>query len=151
METREPSMGALMAFGTGLAMAMALVVSLFAQPAAASHGATDLYDHNGSRMEIIMCDEGISISYDRPRQGMRNQGVRPGDLLVEGTWTGQNGINATARVFKRQCGAATYPVRGSIVGNRITLYGEAPVRGGNGCAVTRYRQDTLVFDLMPNG
>jgi hypothetical protein len=151
METREPSMAALMAFGTGLAMAMAMLVSVFAQPAAASHCANDHYNHNGSRMEVMMCDDGITISYDRPRQGMRNQGVRPGDLLLEGTWAGQDGINGTARVFKQQCGAATYPVSGNIVGNRITLYGQAPVRGGNGCAVTRYRQDTLVFDLMPNG
>jgi hypothetical protein len=142
-------MGALMAFGSAMAAAVALMVSVLAQPASASNCALDFYNHNGSRMEVTMCDNGIWIHYDNPRQGMRNQGVQPGELLVDGTWAGQNGISGTARVFKRGCGAATYPVSGSVQGNRIVLVGQAPVRG-NGCQITRYRDDRLVFDLMPN-
>ncbi|MEM8878083.1 MAG: hypothetical protein AAGD23_09460 [Pseudomonadota bacterium] len=150
MAARDPSMGALMAFGSALAAATALLVGVLAQPASASNCALDFYNHNGSRMEVTMCDNGVWIHYDNPRQGMRNQGVQSGDLLVDGSWAGQNGINATARVFKRGCGVATYPVSGSVQGNRIVLYGQAPVRGGNGCSITRYRDDQLVFDLMPN-
>jgi hypothetical protein len=102
-----------------------------------------------------MCDSGITISYDVPRQGMRNQGVSSGDLLV---WTA-TGSARTASVQRdraglqaRLRGRAPIPSVAAFAGQPDhVFYGQAPVRGGNGCAVTRYRDDTLVFDLMPNG
>jgi hypothetical protein len=51
METKEPSMGALMAFGTGLAMAVAMLGEPSGAAGGGLHCAIDFYDHNGSRME----------------------------------------------------------------------------------------------------
>ena len=102
-------------------------------------------NHNGSRMKITQCGGALTISYARPRSGIRKQGVGSGTLLFDGTIRG-NRINGSAAVFRRGCGSAWYPVSGSMNrAGRITLYGRAPVRNAN-CRVRRMRNDTLRFN-----
>jgi len=131
-------------------VAFVVAVFMWSGNASASNCARDNYDHNGSLMEIEVCDGGsIVIAYDRPRAGMRRQGVRSGTLLFEGRSNDGIHVSGTARVFKRGCGPATYRVSGrwSNDGNRLVMRGRAPVRRG-GCAIRRYRNDRLVFDLQ---
>lgn len=124
---------------------------VLAPTAEASNCARDQYMHNGSLMDYEVCDGGrITISYARPRPGMVRQGVRQGTLLFDG-YSGASGvINGTARLFSARCGVVTYAVSGREDGNVIQLNGTAPIRGA-GCAVTRYRQDNLVFTLASGG
>lgn len=65
MAAKDPSTGALMAFGSALAAVTALLVGVLAQPASASNCALDVYTHNGSRMAVTMCDSGIRPAPDR--------------------------------------------------------------------------------------
>lgn len=130
----------------------ALLAFLFAVPPAhASACAIDEYTHNGSLMEIQVCDGGsISISYTQPRPGIAKQGARPGSLLFDG-FEGANGvISGKSRLFSSRCGVVTYAVTGGRQGNSIILNGSAPIRG-QGCQVTRHRQDNLVFSLVGAG
>ena len=94
-------------------------------------------------------NSGVNIAYDRPRQSLLKHGVRPGTILFEGQAYANDTISGTARVFNRVCGVATYPVSGNIHPGRIVMHGQAPVRDTSTCAIKRYRDDTLVFDLMP--
>lgn len=125
----------------------ALVVTASSNNANASNCATDIYGHNGSQMEVIWCDEGVNIAYDRPRSGLRKHGVNSGTILFEGQSNGI-AIYGTARVFNRICGEAAYEVEGDITANRIVMRGKAPVRDTSTCGIKRYRDDTMVFDLM---
>lgn len=113
----------------------------------ASHCAQDLYNHNGSVMEIFFCDEGLNIAYDVPRAGIRKHGVKQGTLLFEGSVSHSGLISGQARVFKRGCRAALYPVSGRQKGNRIVLNGQAPKRRSD-CSIKGYRSDRLVFTLI---
>ncbi|MER0236778.1 hypothetical protein [Fulvimarina sp. MAC8] len=112
---------------------------------------TAVYQHNGSRMLIHACSSGgITIGYDRPRQGMRAQGVRPGTMLFRGRFWGSGGPNlrrvrGTAHLFKRGCNPAGYEVEGYwMENNTLQIGGWAPVRK-NGCRVSGTRMDDLVF------
>lgn len=125
-----------------------LCFSLQASPAAASACALDNYDHNGSLMEMQVCDGGaITISYVNPRPGLVPHGVRSGTLLFNGSEQAGGVISGQARIFNARCGEILYPVSGSVQGNSIILRGSAPVRNKR-CRVTRYRADTLVFTLQ---
>ena len=109
------------------------------------------YMHNGSVMDVQVCDGGqLTISYAQPRPGMARAGARPGSLLFDGS-EGANGfISGQSRLFSARCGVVTYPVSGSRQGNTIVLNGTAPIRG-QGCQVVRHRQDNLVFSLLGGG
>lgn len=131
------------------AAAVAIAVCSSAPPADASNCAVDEYDHNGSTMELQVCDGGnLSISYTRPRSGLRPHGVTEGTLLFDGFEQQDGAISGEARVFSSRCGAMTYSVSGSKnSAGTIVLRGSAPVRN-NRCDVTRYRSDRLVFTLL---
>ena len=114
----------------------------------ASACANDQYLHNGSIMDVQICDGGrLVISYSQPRAGMARAGAQPGSLLFDGVEGGGGTISGQSRLFSARCGVITYPVNGSRQGNTIVLRGAAPVRG-NGCQVVRYRQDNLVFSPL---
>lgn len=132
-----------------LAAAALLAVSGPTMPAQASNCAVDEFDHNGSTMEAQVCDGGnLSISYIRPRSGLRNLGVGDGTLLFDGFEQGGGRISGQARLFSRRCGVITYTVSGSKnSAGTIVLSGSAPVRNNN-CQVARYRTDRLVFTLL---
>ena len=118
-----------------------------ASPGHASACANDQYLHNGSIMDVQICDGGrLVISYARPRAGIAKAGARAGSLLFDGT-EGPGGISGQSRLFSARCGVATYPVSGSRQGNAIVLRGAAPIRG-RACQVVRYRQDNLVFSPL---
>ncbi|MCB1471822.1 MAG: hypothetical protein H6884_03325 [Rhodobiaceae bacterium] len=133
----------------GLALSALALWAAGTAPARASNCVMESYNHNGSVMEVIWCDNGVNIAYDRPRQSLLKHGVRPGTILFEGQAYANYAISGTARVFNRVCGVATYPVSGNIHPGRIVMHGQAPVRDTSTCAIKRYRDDTLVFDLMP--
>ncbi len=127
---------------------LAGLVLLAPSQASASACAVDDYDHNGSRMELQVCDGGgITISYLNPRSGLIPHGVRNGTLLFDGTEQANGVISGQSRLFNKRCGVITYAVVGSRQGNSIVLRGSAPVRDRN-CQISRHRQDTLVFSLL---
>jgi hypothetical protein len=135
-----------------VALFTVMALAPFMREAHASACSTDAYMHNGSLMEVQLCDGGaITISYTRPRPGMAKAGARPGSLLFDGFEGPGGAINGQSRLFSARCGVVTYAVSGSRQGNTIVLNGTAPVRGGAGCGVTRYRQDNLVFTLAGPG
>ena len=115
--------------------------------ASASHCATESYTHNGSVMDVTFCDYTVTISYDKPRRVLRRHGVDPGTLLVDAHTSGGGMVTGSARIFKQGCGPLKYKVSGHMQGNRIVLFGKAPVRDDS-CTVVRIRNDRLVFDPM---
>lgn len=105
------------------------------------------YDHNGSIMEVHVCDGQMTIEYDKPRSSLRKHGVRPGTVLFRGevySVTGAGKINGQANVFLKGCGSKSYEVNGWMEGNTITMAGQAPVRGSN-CKINKFRSDKLIF------
>lgn len=105
------------------------------------------YNHNGSVMEVHVCDGQMKIEYDQPRSSLRKHGVKPGTVLFRGEVyqvTGAAKINGRANVFLKGCGSKSYEVNGWMEGNTITMAGQAPVRGSN-CKVGKYRNDQLLF------
>jgi len=129
---------------------LSLLVAGGVGPALDAHAACDSasYDHNGSRMEVHVCDDRMVIEYDRPRSGIIQQGVRQGTVLFQGRIrTTDRGIRigGRAHVFKRGCEPAPYQVDGFMDDSgMMTLRGRAPLRR-NGCAISGHRDDVLVF------
>ena len=113
---------------------------------------TEIYNHNGSQMRAERCGPELSIYYEQPRSGIAKQGVVPGTLFFNG-FISNNGqtelIAGTARVFKRGCQPAEFPVEGYYAGNRggdpIHLEGQAPSRK-SGCATSGWRLEILDFN-----
>lgn len=128
-----------------------LALGLSFPKAYASNCTVDLYDHNGSLMEVQICDNGeVAISYIQPRKGLLPHGVHKGTLLLDGVVQEDGVINGRARIFDRRCGAITYSVVGSNLGGSLLLQGSAPVRNKS-CQISRHRPDTLVFTLQAAG
>lgn len=131
-----------------LVVLIACGLTLSASPTVASNCAIDQYDHNGSLMEMQVCDGGgMSISYLRPRQGLVAVGVLSGTLLFDGVEHAGGAISGQARRFSKTCGPITYPVTGQTHGTTIILRGNAPVVDGR-CRITGYRLDKLLFTLQ---
>lgn len=129
-------------------VAGALVLWASASAAHASSCSMDQFMHNGSVMDVQVCDGGqMTISYSRPRPGMVQQGAQSGTLLFDGFEQPGGFISGQSRLFSARCGAVAYAVSGSRQGNNIVLNGTAPIRG-QGCQVVRHRQDNLVFSLL---
>ncbi len=125
--------------------AAVIVLWATASGAQASACANDQYVHNGSIMDVQICDGGrLAISYSQPRAGLARVGARPGSLLFDGVEGPGGAISGQSRLFSARCGVVPYAVSGSRQGNTIVLRGSAPIRGP-GCQVVRYRQDDLVF------
>jgi hypothetical protein len=129
-------------------VAASLALGIGASPVAASNCAVDEYDHNGSLMELQVCDGGgMSISYTRPRRGLLGVGVTSGTLLFNGVEQAGGAISGQARRFDKTCGPVLYPVTGHNHGGSIILRGNAPKLDGS-CRVIGYRADKLLFTLQ---
>ncbi|MDA7949339.1 MAG: hypothetical protein MPJ78_17905 [Hyphomicrobiaceae bacterium] len=127
---------------------VALSLLAAAPDARASACANDQYLHNGSIMDVQICDGGrLAISYSQPRAGIAKAGAQSGSLLFDGVEGAGGAISGQSRLFSARCGVVSYPVSGSRQGNMIVLRGTAPVRGRR-CQVVRYRQDNLVFSPL---
>jgi hypothetical protein len=130
-------------------IAASLALGLFASQAQAGNCAMDEYDHNGSLMEMQICDGGgMTISYSRPRRGLMGVGVRSGTLFFDGVEQAGGVISGQARIFNRTCGPIPYAVTGrNHGGSIIVLRGDVPALE-NGCRVTGYRPEKLLFTLQ---
>ena len=134
-----------------------VVTSKEADGAAASGGvnqdppagpvATNVWNHNGSRMRLVANGTARTFLYEVPRDGMVKAGAKKGSVLFSGTRDGTT-YSGRAYVFKAGCEPQGYAVSGEIAGGerRITLFGQAP-RIGDACRVQGTKDDTLVFDL----
>ncbi len=107
-----------------------------------------VWDHNSSKMRVVINNGLINIYYSQPRQGMIEAGAKSNDLLVSGTTNG-NEINGTAKIFAGNCGQSSYQVKGMIFNNgkEIKLEGQAPVINRTNCQITKYIPDSLTFKV----
>lgn len=105
-----------------------------------------LWDHNNSTMSVTISGGRVTIHYLKPRQGMMDEGVRPGTLMFEGQRVGDR-LSGTAYVFDSRCGKLPYQDEGEIFGGRqIVLNGRrVPTALTAECQVTSYRTDPSVF------
>ena len=127
---------------------MAFAVSVLMQSGStsfASDCAVDAYDHNGSTMEVQICDGEIFITYSAPRTGLAKLGIAPGTLLLNGrtSRSGRRGRRGGA-LFSAKCGEITYAVEGRFGRTGLVLTGQAPRRDAS-CRVTSFRDDELLF------
>lgn len=113
-----------------------LMLAVMSQSAIA--GELHVFEHNRSVMNLYMVSDKVRITYETPRPGLAEAGVRSGSVLFEGTYDGER-FEGTAYAFKSGCQPAPYAVLGRSAGNgRVVLHGPAPVRAKNGCTVTGY-------------
>jgi hypothetical protein len=116
----------------------ALTVALACTCCNALAGELHIFEHNRSVMNLYMVSDKVRITYETPRPGLGEAGVKSGTVLFEGTYDGER-FEGTAYAFKSGCRPAPYAVLGSSAGSgQIVLQGPAPVRAKNGCAVTGY-------------
>ncbi|SEO22866.1 hypothetical protein SAMN05216227_10663 [Pseudorhodobacter antarcticus] len=115
--------------------------------AQASNCSVDEYDHNGSTMEVQMCDNELYISYSRPKASLSKIGVRSGTMLFEGTISNIGAVSGVAYRFSADCGDIAYNVDGAIRPNSILLSGQAPVRNKK-CQITKKGYDELLFTMQ---
>lgn len=109
--------------------------------------AEPLWNHNGSTVRLIASGEDRRFVYESPKEGLAGVGVEKGTLLFRGKRNG-GAYSGDAYIFSR-CGPKAYKVSGVVSQNdrEITMRGRAPIVDG-GCAVSGYRDDTLVFNFV---
>lgn len=109
------------------------------------------WSHNGSIMKLVANGTRRRFYYQRPRRGLRGNGVRRGTLLFDGRRRGFT-YSGTARIFTRRCGTKKYAVSGTVADNEesVTLIGKAPILDSS-CSVKGYRDDYLYFELVKPG
>jgi hypothetical protein len=97
------------------------------------------FDHNGSRMRLIQQGNLKVFVYDKPRQGMIDEGVRPGTVSFKGRIDNNGTYEGTAFLFSRTCGPVPYSVVGSESLDRqtIKLVGSAPYVDPTTCEVVK--------------
>ena len=115
-----------------------------------SKPASTLWDHNGSTVRLVAEGSLRRFLYVSPRKGMLDAGATRGTLLFEGERQGML-YAGTAYVFSKTCGPIGYWVEGSVSSDqrRVELKGQAPRRNSN-CKISSYRDDHLVFSLLPD-
>lgn len=95
------------------------------------------YDHNGSQMRIDR-DKGL-IVYEEPKSSISGT-VSGGQVLFRGKlpWRSMK-ASGTAYTFKKGCAPAPYPVTGYWTEDQdLHLFGAAPKRAKDGCAIIGY-------------
>lgn len=114
------------------------------------------YDHNGS-IVLVDAEKGL-IVYDKPKKSIAGT-IKPGTVLFRGApWKDGDPdtvIKGTAYVFKKDCPAAAYDVRGlyhhAFGISQFTLEGGAPVRSKTSCDIvghsTTNGNSKLKFDI----
>lgn len=108
----------------------------------------NLWSHNGSVMRLTANGNNRQIVYERPRSGLAERGVEPGEVLFDGQRNG-NSYSGIAYIFTKSCGKAAYSVSGSVQENdtRVVMTGFAP-RFNSACRQIGKRKDRLVFTLQ---
>lgn len=107
------------------------------------------YDHNGSTMLVRQTGRQVEITYETPRQGLRNEGVGASTLLFSGTLDQAGYLDGMARIFRRGCGDLDYFVYGDFRGGgAFTLNGAAPVLARTGCRVVDNSHDIANANLL---
>ena len=109
--------------------------------------ADSCWTHNGSLMRLQAQGAQRWLSYEHPRQGLWDAGVRRGTLLFNGQKSG-DWYSGMARVFSSACpgNPLEYYVEGPVRQNplRIVMYGTREVFSN--CRPTgRMTSDELVF------
>jgi hypothetical protein len=99
-------------------------------------------------MYLIVNGNKREFYYHRPRQGMIEEGVRPGTLLFSGYVSG-NTYQGIAYFFSARCGKRPYQVSGPVQedGGRVTMTGIGTVINDR-CQTVSNINDTLVFDFL---
>lgn len=134
----EPASPAKAAKAPSVPTAKASTVTTAALSAAA-------FSHNNSTMKVVPEGDAVRVVYDKPKAGLEGLGIKPGTPLFEGKKTGPNSYAGEATTFSRNCGTATFPVKGDAKDGTITLRGQKPVRNSD-CKVAGYTSETLVFE-----
>jgi hypothetical protein len=106
------------------------------------------WTHNGSVMRVTSQGDKIKILYDRPRQGMIDEGVKPGTVLFDGVRNG-NRLSGTSYVFDRHCSPIPYADDGVMSSEReIVLSGRRVPTQLSDCRPVAYRIDPSIFYLQ---
>jgi clan AA aspartic protease (TIGR02281 family) len=87
-----------------------------------------LWTYNGSEMYSVTKDQVIEFRYQKPRRALIPFGVTPGTLAFRGALHNGEYVG-TAFKFTRECGALSFPARGTILddGKRVLLAGQFPL------------------------
>lgn len=133
-----------------LLAAMAALVLALAASASPALAQDSCYDHNGSLMRYKIVGNGFIVSYERPRSVLRRAGVRPGTVLVNGSFRGHQ-VTATARRFSRYCPQTPleYTVTGWFEGENPNFVLEGSRQVFDRCRPTgRTAYDVLRFNYV---
>jgi hypothetical protein len=107
--------------------------------------AKSIWDHNNSVMLISVAGNQVIITYEQPRQGMIDEGVRRGTVLFNGYKDG-NQLSGTSYVFDRNCPPIPYGDGGIISNEReIVLSGRRVPTQLSNCQPVAYRVDPSIF------
>jgi len=112
-----------------------LIALIVLSPKCSRAGELYIYEHNGSIIDWFVVGNRITATYETPRLGLAEAGIKPGTILFEGEYEGAR-IVGTAYTFKRGCRPAPYNVIGYEDRKRIILDGPVPVRSG--CTVAGF-------------
>lgn len=113
------------------------------------------WNHNGSKMELIVEGESAKFVYVEPRSGIAAQGVTAGTVLFEGTVKEDHGANfysGQAWIFSARCGSNSYSTKGSEIWDplpRLAFKGTAPDWDRQTCQSKGSRKDELAFNYIP--
>lgn len=120
-------------------------------PPPAQSSGPSMWTHNGSIVALSANGATRTFTYEVPRKGIRNVGVKPGTLLFRGERQGP-AYSGRAYIFSKNCEPAPYDVVGVVSDDErsITLRGSAP-RVASDCSIKGYRDDVLKFNYVSAG
>jgi hypothetical protein len=104
--------------------------------------------HNTSIMSVTSNGDRFTIYYQKPRQGMVDEGVTPGTILFDGIRTGSK-LSGTSYVFDRRCGHIPYSDVGRILSDERTIFlngRNVPTQLGFDCKPVAFRIDPSLID-----
>lgn len=106
------------------------------------------WTHNGSVMRLEAEGASRRFVYAIPRPGLIISGAKPGDTVFEGRREG-GAYKGMAYIYTKTCGRVGYPVAGNVASDErsVTMEGQVPIHR-DGCKITAYRRDRLVFELV---
>ncbi len=107
---------------------------------------TDFYwTYGDSVMEVQITGKSIFILYHQPRQGLIDEGVQSGSMMLVGTIGPDNDIAGKSRLYRKDCGTAEFPVHGGVDRENgiIQLAGKMPKRTAVTCQVERFLDATI--------
>ena len=107
------------------------------------------WNHNGSVMRLVAEGPVRRMYYETPRAFIIASGGRAGSILFEGRRQ-REAYTGVAYTIRSKCGRIPFSVSGTVSPDQrqIVLTGSNPILD-NDCQVTGYKDDRLVFDLIP--